>query len=201
VPETHRTHETIETMQLMITMLVTFAALVLGLLIASVKNSYDNAGRDRQGYALQLTQLDRCLRDYGAVVDSMRDLLKKRHSCRHCQYVAQRVETRGGAISRHLAHAASRRGPGAGRGHGRGRRATETGLSDHGTAPRISRRRMVRSPRFDTAPSFCTRLAYQASRKRTFSATCARQLSARSCCLVVRLLSLRARPRSGYKRI
>ena len=76
LPETHRTRETIETMQLMIGMLVTFAALVLGLLTASVKNSYDSAGRDRQGYALQLTQLDRCLRDYGSAADPIRELLK-----------------------------------------------------------------------------------------------------------------------------
>ena len=76
LPETHRTRETIETMQLMITMLVTFAALVLGLLTASVKNSYDIAGRDRQGYALRLTQLDRCLRDYGSAADPIRELLK-----------------------------------------------------------------------------------------------------------------------------
>ena len=73
LPETHRTRETIETMQLMIGMLVTFAALVLGLLTASVKNSYDSAGRDRQGYALQLTQLDRCLRDYGSAADPSGD--------------------------------------------------------------------------------------------------------------------------------
>lgn len=65
LPETHRTHETIETMQLMIGMLVTFAALVLGLLTASVENSYDNARRDRHAYALVLTDLDQCLRDYG----------------------------------------------------------------------------------------------------------------------------------------
>jgi hypothetical protein len=65
LPETYRTRETIETMQLVIGMLVTLAALVLGLLTASVKNSYDNANRDRHAYALQLIQLDQCLRDYG----------------------------------------------------------------------------------------------------------------------------------------
>jgi len=65
LPETYRTRETIETMQLVIGMLVTFAALVLSLLTASVKTSYDHAARDRHAYALQLTQLDRCLRDYG----------------------------------------------------------------------------------------------------------------------------------------
>jgi hypothetical protein len=65
LPETYRTRETIETMQLVIGMLVTFAALVLSLLTASVKTSYDHAARDRHAYALQLTLLDRCLRDYG----------------------------------------------------------------------------------------------------------------------------------------
>lgn len=66
MPDTVRTRETIETMQLVIGMLVTFAALVLGLLTASVKSSYDAADRDRHAYALRLTQLDHCLRDYGA---------------------------------------------------------------------------------------------------------------------------------------
>jgi hypothetical protein len=72
LPETHRTHETMETMRLMLAMLVTFAALVLGLLTASVKGSYDTAARDRQGYALLLTQLDSCLRDYGPGGDAAR---------------------------------------------------------------------------------------------------------------------------------
>ncbi len=49
----------------MIGMLVTFTALVLGLLTASVKTAFDRAGRDLQDYALELTQLDQCLRNYG----------------------------------------------------------------------------------------------------------------------------------------
>jgi hypothetical protein len=72
LPETYRTRDTIETMQLVIGMLVTFAALVLGLLTASVKTSYDIAARDRHAYALHLTQLDRCLRDYGPGADAAR---------------------------------------------------------------------------------------------------------------------------------
>lgn len=76
LPARQRTRETIETMQLMIGMLVTFAALVLGLLTASVKSRYDDAARGRQDYALQLTQLDRCLRDYGAGTEPIRDDLK-----------------------------------------------------------------------------------------------------------------------------
>ena len=54
MPETYRARETIETMQLVIGMLVTFAALVLSLLTASVKTTYDHAARDRQAYALRL---------------------------------------------------------------------------------------------------------------------------------------------------
>ena len=52
-------------MQITIGLLVTFAALVLGLLTATVKQRYDETAQDRQAYALQLTMLDRCLADYG----------------------------------------------------------------------------------------------------------------------------------------
>jgi hypothetical protein len=65
LPEHHRARETQELMQITIGLLVTFAALVLGLVTASVKQAYDNAALDRQHYALQLTLLDQCLADYG----------------------------------------------------------------------------------------------------------------------------------------
>lgn len=76
LPEDHRQRETIEAMQIMITMLVTFTALVLGLLTASVKEAYDKAGHNLQNYALDLTQLDRCLRDYGLGAEAARDSLR-----------------------------------------------------------------------------------------------------------------------------
>jgi len=66
LPKHHRAPETLELMQVAIGLLATFAAVVLGLLTASVKQAYDNAANDRQHYALQLTLLDQCLRDYGA---------------------------------------------------------------------------------------------------------------------------------------
>ena len=65
LPERHRTHETTELMQITIGLLVTFAALVLGLLTASVKQRYDYTAQDRQEFALNLTLLDQCLGDYG----------------------------------------------------------------------------------------------------------------------------------------
>src|ERR1700722_5098722 len=72
LPEQHRSRETTELMQITIGLLVTFAALVLGLLTASVKQRYDHAAQDRQGYALELTLMDQCLRDYGPGTEAAR---------------------------------------------------------------------------------------------------------------------------------
>jgi hypothetical protein len=65
LPEHHRVRETTELMQITIGLLATFAALVLGLLTASVKQAYDSSAHDRQAYALRLGLLDQCLRNYG----------------------------------------------------------------------------------------------------------------------------------------
>jgi len=70
LPPAHRARETVEMMTFAIGMLVTFAALVLGLITASVKREYDDAVHYRQEYALLLTQLDRCLRNYGPGADA-----------------------------------------------------------------------------------------------------------------------------------
>ena len=76
LPPAHRGHETVEMMTLATGMLVTFAALVLGLITASVKAGYDEAVRNRQHYALQLTELDQCLRNYGPGADTARAYLR-----------------------------------------------------------------------------------------------------------------------------
>jgi hypothetical protein len=52
--ERHRSREVIEFVQLVVAMLVTFAALVLGLLTSSVKTSFDKVGDDLRGLAIQL---------------------------------------------------------------------------------------------------------------------------------------------------
>jgi hypothetical protein len=63
--ERHRSRETAEIMQLVVTMLVTFAALVLGLLITSAKASFDAIDTDVRGYASDLIELQRMLNEYG----------------------------------------------------------------------------------------------------------------------------------------
>ena len=64
--ERHRSPETNDLIRLVVTMLVTFAALVLGLLTSSVKASFDTVDTDLRGVAIQLIQLDRSLRIYGS---------------------------------------------------------------------------------------------------------------------------------------
>ncbi len=72
IPEAHRSAEAADLIRLVIGMLVTFAALVLGLLTTSVKTAFDSAERNRSQFAAQLTELDGCLRNYGAEADPIR---------------------------------------------------------------------------------------------------------------------------------
>lgn len=74
--ERHRSRETTDLIQLVLTMLVTFAALVLGLLTSSVKASFDTIDTDLRGLSIQLIQLDRSLREYGSEADPPRALLR-----------------------------------------------------------------------------------------------------------------------------
>jgi hypothetical protein len=76
LPERHRTLDSIELVRLAISLLVTFTAIVLGLLTTSVKSGFDVAYGARGAYAGQLAQFDRCLRDYGAETQQMRAQLR-----------------------------------------------------------------------------------------------------------------------------
>jgi hypothetical protein len=75
--ERHRSRETTDLIQLVMTMLVTFAALVLGLLTSSVKASFDTVENDFRSVSIQLIQLDRSLRQYGSDADPARALLRR----------------------------------------------------------------------------------------------------------------------------
>jgi hypothetical protein len=76
LPEKHRSPESREVLRQGVTLLVTFTAIVLGLLTTSVKVGFDIAYRDRGDFAAQLTQLDRCLSDYGAETAVLREQLR-----------------------------------------------------------------------------------------------------------------------------
>lgn len=72
LPEKHRSKESMDLIQLVMSLLVTFSALVLGLLTTSVKNDFDIAEHDRVEFAGQLTQLDQCMRNYGPGSETVR---------------------------------------------------------------------------------------------------------------------------------
>lgn len=72
IPEAHRSAESADLVRLVVGMLVTFAAIVLGLLTTSVKDAFDIADRDQGHYAAQLTELDQCLRNYGPGTEPIR---------------------------------------------------------------------------------------------------------------------------------
>jgi hypothetical protein len=74
--EAHRSRETTDLVQLVITMLVTFAALVLGLLTSSVKASFDTVDTDLRGFSIDLIRLDQSLREYGEETAPIRALLR-----------------------------------------------------------------------------------------------------------------------------
>ena len=74
--DAHRSRETRELSQAVTGMLVTLAALVLGLLTSSVKQSFDAAENDLRAYAATLIELDQTLRNFGAEAQDMRRLLR-----------------------------------------------------------------------------------------------------------------------------
>src|SRR5271163_2742295 len=76
LPERHRSPESIALVQLVISLLVTFTAIVLGLLTTSVKAGFDTAYNARGDDAAQLAQMDRCLSDYGPETAPIRAKLR-----------------------------------------------------------------------------------------------------------------------------
>jgi hypothetical protein len=76
LPQHHLTKETQDVIKLGIGMLSVLASLVLGLLIATAKTSYDSTDRAIRGYAAELALLNETLRDYGGDASVPRELLR-----------------------------------------------------------------------------------------------------------------------------
>jgi hypothetical protein len=76
LPQGHLTKETQEVVRLGTGMLSVLASLVLGLLIATAKGSYDTTDRAVRNYAAELALLNETLRDYGGDAAAPRDLLR-----------------------------------------------------------------------------------------------------------------------------
>lgn len=77
LPPTLRSKETTDTVRLGIGVVATITALVVSLLITSVKGSFDQVHHDVQTFATELILLDRALRFYGPGADNARALLTR----------------------------------------------------------------------------------------------------------------------------
>ncbi len=76
LPAPHRGSETIDFLRVVTALLVTFAALVMSLLLASELTAFTTASHDRNHYAASLSEMDACLRNYGSALDGERQLLR-----------------------------------------------------------------------------------------------------------------------------
>ncbi len=76
LPEHHRDQQTLESVRLAIGMLVTFVALVLGLLTASSKGHYDAVSDSYRTFASDIVMLNSLLAKYGPETGAARALLR-----------------------------------------------------------------------------------------------------------------------------
>ncbi len=73
----HVSRDTFESVRLLMGMLLTFSALVLGLLVTSAKERFDGYSRDLGIYAADLIELDHRLRTFGPDAEDIRNLLRR----------------------------------------------------------------------------------------------------------------------------
>lgn len=77
LPDHHLDGDSKDVVKLVMGLIATMAALVLGLLIASAKNSYDTQAAEMQQVAANIVQLDRMLVLYGPETREARDILRQ----------------------------------------------------------------------------------------------------------------------------
>ena len=77
LPERHRSRDTLDMVRLVSSLLVTFSALVLGLLTASVNTAFFNTGNDMNALAGTIRQADSCLHAYGPDASPLRAALRQ----------------------------------------------------------------------------------------------------------------------------
>ena len=77
LPEAHRSSESHDAVKLATGLISVLAALVLGLLIASIKNSFDTTDSQIRQFASTLILLNETLRDYGPETATTREMLRR----------------------------------------------------------------------------------------------------------------------------
>src|SRR5215475_2965190 len=77
LPEHHLSSESKDVVKLAMGLIATMAALVLGLITASAKRSFDAQNSEMVHSAADIIRLDRALAQYGPETKEIRDLLKR----------------------------------------------------------------------------------------------------------------------------
>lgn len=75
--EYHRSHDTVDAARMVIVILVTFAALVLSLLMNSVKSNFDVESEAERNLGGRLIELDSRLREYGPEAEPIRAIVRQ----------------------------------------------------------------------------------------------------------------------------
>ncbi|HEY7986934.1 MAG TPA: hypothetical protein VIE17_08430, partial [Methylophilaceae bacterium] len=76
LPDDHLTHDSKEVVKLATGLLATMAAVVLGLLITSAKDSFDRLQEDVLQSATKIILLDQVLEEYGPETKAIREMLR-----------------------------------------------------------------------------------------------------------------------------
>lgn len=101
LPASHLSEGSRDTLKVMTGLMATLAALILGLLIASAKASYDRANDDFRQLAAKTILLDRALADYGPETKEVRAFLLNAYKARMDQlFPTTSVDARPGPLER-----------------------------------------------------------------------------------------------------
>jgi hypothetical protein len=95
LPPEHIKDETRQAVNIAVGVIATLTALVLGLMVASAKSSFDARADDIRQIAARIIILDRTLRDYGQESIDARDQLKKMIEARLKRFWAEELQTAG----------------------------------------------------------------------------------------------------------
>jgi CDP-diglyceride synthetase len=101
LPKDHLSPDAQDVIKVSMAMIATLAALVLGLLTASAKSSFDDKESQLKSAAAQFILLDRTMAEYGAETQEARDLLKQTLAARISQiWPEENTNVAPGAIGR-----------------------------------------------------------------------------------------------------
>ncbi len=101
LPTHHLAEESRDIIKLAIGLIATLTALVLGLLVGSVKSSFDAKNEDVQRIASDLVLLDRVLAQFGPTAQPTRDLLRETVASRHQALMRENFSSTSRPIDKH----------------------------------------------------------------------------------------------------